>query len=69
MSLVITHRSLGSEAYLLERGDHMPLLLYDRFSKKVTEVDVPARFLGRANWIEFDGDPEPILQEVQDLLR
>jgi len=65
--LVVTHRSLGSEAYLLRRDD--VTLLYDRFGGKVGEVEVPARFIGRATWLEFDGDPDPIVDEVQELLR
>jgi hypothetical protein len=67
MGLVVTHRSPGSEAYLLRRDDGT-VLFYDRFAKTVSEVRVPARFVGRASWLEFDGDRNPILEEVQALL-
>jgi|GEM_PF-6653438 len=67
MELRVTHRSVGSEAYLLRR-DNEVTLLYNRVVKEVSEVEVPARFVGRASWLEFDGDPEPIADEVHALL-
>jgi len=67
MDLIVTHRTPGSEAYLLRRDDEVTLL-YNRSLKKVSEVEVPARFVGRASWFEFDGDPEPIIDEVRHLL-
>lgn len=66
MDLAVTHRSQGSEAYLLLQDE--TVLLYDRYAKTVNEVKVPARFAGRASWLKFDGDPEPIISEVRDLL-
>lgn len=65
--LVVTHRSLGGEAYLLRRNG--VTLLYDRFGETVGKVEVPARFIGRATWLEFDGDPDPIVNEVRKLLK
>lgn len=67
MDLVVTHRTPGSEAYLL-RKDGGVTLLYNRSLKQIAEVDVPARFVGRASWFDFDGDPDPIVDEVRDLL-
>jgi hypothetical protein len=65
--LEVTHRSLGSESFLL-RIDGRQTLIYDRFAKTIREVQVPARFVGRASWISFDGDPNPIVDEVLPLL-
>jgi len=67
MDLVVTHRTPASEAYLL-RKDNEVTLLYNRSLRDVSEVKVPARFVGRASWFEFDGDPEPIIDEVRGVL-
>lgn len=67
MDLVVTHRTPGSEAYLL-RKDNAVTLLYNRSLKEVSEVEVPARFVGRTSWFEFDGDPDPIIDEVRGVL-
>jgi hypothetical protein len=68
MEIEVTHRTPGSEAYLLRRDDGA-MLFYDRFAKEVDEVAQPARLVGRGSWLEFDGDPETILSEVRDLLK
>jgi len=67
MDLVVTHRTPGSEAYLL-RKDDVVTLLYNRPLKQITEIKAPARFVGRTSWLDFDGDPHPIIDEVRGAL-
>jgi hypothetical protein len=67
MDLVVTHRTPGSEAYLLEKGGEVTLL-YNRSLREVSEIEIPARFVGRTSWLNFDGDPDPIIDEVQGVL-
>lgn len=66
-TLDVTHRTPGGEAYLIRKEDGV-CLLYDRHSHEVTELAQPGRLARRGSWLPFDGDPEPILEEVRRLL-
>jgi hypothetical protein len=68
MELVVTHRTLGSEAYLLLRAGDGAVLLYDRRAREVDRIAEPGRLARRGTWVEFDGDGEAILDEVRVLL-
>jgi len=64
--LTVTHRTHGSDAYLL-RDDEGSIWLYDRAANELSKVPVPERLTSRGSWRPFDGDDEPILREVERL--
>lgn len=64
----VTHRTPGSEAFLLEDGDGRILLL-NHSTREVSIVEIPARLAGRGGWLAFDGDSVPILAEARAILR
>jgi hypothetical protein len=69
VSLRVTHRTSGGDAFLLsdEHDRSQIVLFYDRSAGAVSRVDNPGRLEGRASWRPFDGDPRPIVEEVQRL--
>jgi hypothetical protein len=66
VTLTVTHRTHGSDAYLL-RDDEGRVWLYDRRAGEVSEVAVPERLARSGSWRAFDGDSEVIEQEAERL--
>jgi hypothetical protein len=66
VTLTVTHRTYGSDAYLLRDGEDR-VWLYDRRAGEVSEVAVPERLGRSGSWRAFDGEAKVIEQEAERL--
>ncbi len=67
MTLRVTHRTHGSDAYLLS-DDEGKAWLYSRRTREISEVLAPERLLVRGSWREFDGARDEIEREAEELI-
>lgn len=67
MTLIVAGRTRGFDAYLLVEPAGDRVWVYDRSAGIVSEIDAPARLIGRGAWTSFDGDREIVLREARAL--
>jgi hypothetical protein len=66
VTLRVTHRTHGSDAYLLQ-DDEGCVWLYDRRARDVSKVPTPELLTSRGSWRAFDGEAKVIEQEAERL--
>jgi hypothetical protein len=68
VTFTVTHRTPGHDAYLLV-NDADTIWIYYRTAGRLVQVTDPRRLAHRGQWATFDGVPEVIVAEANDLHR